>query len=431
MPPRPTETNALRSWPARVPVAGLWSAQQPPLLGRPDSVSLWRSGTGWNTLGSSNPDLPDRDEEPLAAIERVWGKSRQNSQNAHRGWLVCLSYDLGRRLEPSAQHERPPADDRDHPDIVLVRMSAEATPPNLETPRTYALEEPDTEAAHAEYTGAVAQALGRIRAGEIYQVNLTHRLTSAFSGSARAFASDLLESARPWHGAYLEFDEYETRRAIISASPELFLDADLNTGRVRTRPMKGTRPAEGDPEELRRAPKDRAELDMITDLMRNDLGRVCALGSVRVTDPRVIERHDSGVLQATSSVEGTLREGVGFADLIRATFPPGSVTGAPKIRAMRVIDELELHMRGPYCGACGFLSDNGLLTLGVSIRTAVITGRPGAVALDEIECGALDYGVGAGIVSDSDPEAEWAESLVKARTLLAIAGAERHAQASR
>ena len=220
----------------------------------------------------------------------------------------------------------------------------------------------------------------------------------------------LLDSADPLHAFYAEMPgDGGATRAVCSASPELFLSFDPGTRTVRTRPMKGTRPITADPEELRGAAKDRAELDMITDLMRNDLGRVCAFGSVRVEHPRTIEAHADSVWQATSTIAGTLREGVTPADLVRATFPPGSVTGAPKIRAMQIIDELEPAPRGFYCGALGWLDDSGAMSLNVAIRTATIEG------------GRLTYHAGAGIVADSDPDAEWAETLGKAEVLGRIA----------
>ncbi len=427
MPTGQTEHLALTRWPAAHPLAAVWShapASRPGvLLARPAAVWTWRPGQGWqgsDAAARSIPPSPAPDEDPLAAIERLWCATRNPASPG--AWLISLSYDFGRRLEPLAQSPTRPPDDRDHPDIVLVRVDALAPQDDSAGAfkREYHLDPPDPSQARAAYQSAVASALSRIRAGDIYQVNLTHRLSGAFQGSARALASDLLARARPWHGLYLEFDEPSVRRAIVCASPELFLDADLSTGRVLTRPMKGTRPGEGDPEELRTAPKDRAELDMITDLMRNDLGRVCRFGTVRVETQRAIERHDSGVLQATSSVSGRLRPGVGFQQLLCATFPPGSITGAPKVRAMQLIDELETHRRGPYCGACGVLSDSGRLTLGVSIRTALITGTPGAAGLGAFEHGVLDYPVGAGIVSESDPDSEWDETLVKARALSAV-----------
>jgi len=425
MPTGTTEIETLSAWPAATPAGVLWTAPPgqsgAPRLVRTGPCWTWRPTRGW-TGGRRDATPEPRDgEDPVGAIDRLWSQTR--SADADSGWLVCLSYDLGRRLEPTAQHRGSRLDEREHPDVILVRVPAQGSPPATTVTgaaRPYSLGEPDLETGRAPFCTSVRTALDRIRAGDVYQVNLTHRLSAPFTGSARALAADLFSSAQPWHGAYLEIDDGPVRRALVCASPELFLDADMNSGRVLTRPMKGTRPGEADPDELRDAPKDKAELDMITDLMRNDLGRVCAFGSVRVEKPRAIERHESGVLQATSSVGGLLREGVGFADLIRATFPPGSVTGAPKIRAMKLIDELEQHPRGPYCGACGFLSDSGRLTLGVSIRTASITGRPGAGGLDEFVEGVLDYSVGAGIVSESDPDAEWEETLVKARALTAV-----------
>jgi anthranilate/para-aminobenzoate synthase component I len=284
------------------------------------------------------------------------------------------------------------------------------------------------------YERAVARALEYIRAGDVYQVNLAHPLEGAFTGSARALASRLLRAARPWYGAYLE-QAGDERRALISASPESFLAYDARTRRVETRPMKGTRAGAGDPRELERNDKERAELNMIVDLMRNDLGRVCELGSVRVDAPRDVEAHGAasseksdggasvaartpGVLQATATVSGTLRAGLDLADLLWATFPPGSVTGAPKVRAMQIIDELEPAPRGPYCGAIGWVGADGSGAFSVAIRTAEIRGLAHAPALDSIQ-GTLRAWVGAGIVADSLPPAEWEETIVKAWALRA------------
>ncbi len=298
------------------------------------------------------------------------------------------------------------------------------------------------------YLSMVRRGLDAIAAGDVYQVNLAHRLSAPFGGSPRAFFGALMRRAEPIHGMYAEVpaacgtpdaratavpavrgsdgvghnrDDRSTRNAppaaitaVCSASPELFLRYDARTRRVVTRPMKGTRPIDADPDELRHAEKDRAELNMITDLMRNDLGRVCEFGSVRVDTPRAIEPHGRSVLQATSTVSGTLRRGLSHADLLAATFPPGSVTGTPKIRAMQLIDELEPTPRGFYCGAIGWLDDSGDMELNVAIRTAVIAR------------GELHYHVGAGIVADSDPEAEWAETLDKAGVLAGAIGGGQH-----
>jgi para-aminobenzoate synthetase component 1 len=228
-------------------------------------------------------------------------------------------------------------------------------------------------------------------------------------------------------------------------SPELFLEFDAATRRVTTRPMKGTRPGNADPAELEASPKDRAELNMIIDLMRNDLGRVCRFGSVRVESVRTIEGHGQSspphlltcspaheppsrnrspaLWQATGTVTGELHEGLDACDLLGAAFPPGSVTGAPKIRAMQIIDELEPVARGPYCGCIGWIGDDGSAAFSVAIRTALITGTAGDRSPDWIEDGVLDYSVGAGIVADSDPESEWRETLDKAGVL--EVGAER------
>jgi anthranilate/para-aminobenzoate synthase component I len=154
--------------------------------------------------------------------------------------------------------------------------------------------------------------------------------------------------------------------------------------------------------------------------MRNDLGRVCEFGSVRVDEPRVIERHggrgEGGVWQGVATVSGTVRAGLDLADVLRATFPPGSVTGAPKIRAMQIIDELEPVPRGPYCGAIGFISDCGRAAFNVAIRTAVLHSRAPGAGPDGPWT--LDYSVGAGIVADSRPDLEWRETLAKAGALL-------------
>ena len=161
--------------------------------------------------------------------------------------------------------------------------------------------------------------------------------------------------------------------------------------------------------ELLHSVKDQAELNMIVDLERNDLGRVCEIGSVRVTQPRTIEAHPT-VYHGVATVEGLLRADVDFVDLLRATFPGGSVTGAPKIRAMEIIEELEPVRRGPYCGAIGYLAADGSMEFNVAIRT--MTFKDGLVHIP----------VGGGIVADSDPAAEYEETLVKAKAMFDALG---------
>lgn len=165
--------------------------------------------------------------------------------------------------------------------------------------------------------------------------------------------------------------------------------------------------------ELRDSAKDQAELNMIVDLERNDLGRVCRIGSVRVTEARRIETHPT-VLHGVATIEGQLKEKVSFVDLLGATFPGGSVTGAPKIRAMQIIDELEPVRRGPYCGAVGYLAADGTMEFNVAIRTMIVAG------------GRVHIPVGGGIVADSDPAREYEETLVKAQAMFASLGIEMH-----
>jgi anthranilate/para-aminobenzoate synthase component I len=155
--------------------------------------------------------------------------------------------------------------------------------------------------------------------------------------------------------------------------------------------------------------KDQAELNMIVDLERNDLGRVCEIGSVKVSQPRTIETHPM-IYHGVATVEGVLRRDVGFVDLLRATFPGGSITGAPKIRAMEIIDELEPVRRGPYCGAIGYLSSDGSMRFNVAIRTMIAA------------AGQVHIPVGGGIVADSEPVAEYEETLVKARAMFHALG---------
>ena len=327
------------------------------------------------------------------------------------GWL---EYGLGAAFEPAAGVTPGTA-----PAGMLLRVTAGTDRP---LPRSRGGERlsASSGSGRAAYEGSVGRVLGLIRAGDIYQANIAHRLTAPFRGRAEELFAALAGSARPLFGLYARAEiSPGVHRAVLSLSPELFLRFDAGTRELVTRPMKGTRPGDADPRELLDAPKDRAELAMIVDLMRNDLGRVCEFGSVRVDRSREIERHASGggaVLQATATVRGRVREGLDAADILGATFPPGTVTGAPKVRAMQVIDAEEPFERGPYCGCVGMFSDDGSFELGVAIRTAVITGSidPGSGEFVDAE---LTYAVGAGIVADSDPRQEWLETLAKARVL--------------
>jgi para-aminobenzoate synthetase component 1 len=257
----------------------------------------------------------------------------------------------------------------------------------------------------AEYEAAIEAVRAAIARGDVYQVNLVQHLSAPISGDASALAPALahLDPLRP--------DPFVGQGwTIVSASPELFLAK--RGRRVWTMPIKGTRPA-GAAAELGESEKDAAEHVMIVDLERNDLSRVCEPGSVRWPE-FMATRRLAGVEHMVSTVEGTLREGVGLAELLEATFPGGSVTGAPKIAAVDLIAELEPVGRGASMGALGRVYSNGDLDLALTIRTfAIADGR-------------IHLWVGGGVVWDSDPSAEIEESWTKARPLLDAIGAARN-----
>jgi len=271
----------------------------------------------------------------------------------------------------------------------------------------------------AAYAAAVERVLEYLRAGDAYQVNYTTRLEADVGPGALPELYRALRAAAPPLGAYLALDG---GGAILSTSPELFLRVSARDGaglrRVETRPIKGTRArgrsAAADAAEaaaLRADPKERAEHLMIVDLERNDLGRVCEVGSVHVEDyGRVVTLPT--LHHVVSTVAGTLRPEVGPAALLAASFPCGSITGAPKVRAMQLIAELETQSRGVYTGAIGYFGARGALELSVAIRTAVVD-RP---------AGRLSFGVGGGIVVDSTPAQEWAECRLKAAGLARALG---------
>lgn len=255
-----------------------------------------------------------------------------------------------------------------------------------------------------DYAVAVGRVRDAIARGDVYQVNLVQHLSADFAGTAGALAARLAglspHNREPYRG-----DGW----AVVSASPELFLAR--RGRRVWTCPIKGTRPA-GGAGELADSAKDAAEHVMIVDLERNDLSRVCEPGSVRWPE-LMATRAMAGVEHMVSTVEGTLRAGVGLAELLRATFPGGSITGAPKIAAVDLIAELEPVGRGASMGALGRVYGNGDVDLALTIRTfAIAEGR-------------IHLWVGGGVVWDSDPEAEIAESWVKADPLLGAVGAPR------
>lgn len=241
-----------------------------------------------------------------------------------------------------------------------------------------------------------------IASGDVYQVNISQRFDFVSNLEPLEIFSNLVRVQPAPFTCFLDFSDFQ----IISGSMELFLKRDGEN--ILTRPIKGTRPRHPDKridrmmaEDLRKSEKERAENLMIVDLMRNDLSKVCEFGSVRVTRLFQVEGF-STLYQMFSEVTGRLRDGTGLREILAATFPPGSVTGAPKVRAMEIIEELEPHRREPYCGVTAVMMPTGDFTMSVAIRTMTMKNGQGA------------FWVGGGITWDSDPETEYRETLVKA-----------------
>ena len=257
-----------------------------------------------------------------------------------------------------------------------------------------------------EYVERFDKVIDKIRAGDIYQLNLTFKSRFKLTGSPLTFFLDLRQKQRVAYGGIVDTGDM----TVLSASPELFIEQD---GRVIfTRPMKGTAPRAGTEEadaearrELAADVKQRAENLMIVDLMRNDIGRISDIGSVEVTDLFTVETYKT-LHQLTSGVRARLHEGVGIGELMRAIFPPGSVIGAPKIRAQELIRELESEPRGVYCGSIGYISPTGQSLFNVAIRTAVV-----------FRNGDGEMGIGSGVVFDSQGPKEYEECLLKMKFL--------------
>jgi para-aminobenzoate synthetase/4-amino-4-deoxychorismate lyase len=386
--------------------------------------------------------------DPFAALAEVAvvAGAAGAGEGVGGGWFGYLGYQLGRRLErvPPPSGRVPSGSDFDLAfyDSVLrydaggrrwwfeclwTEERAEALDQRyfelaarLSRPASRAQEgvagdfQSPGDQAHVE---SIERAIEHIRAGDVFQVNVCMRLEAEWSGSPWAAFNSAAGRLLPPYAAFLGLRD----SAVISLSPELFL---RRRGRVvETRPIKGTSARDADPlvaeaQRLRllSSEKNRAENVMIVDLMRNDLGQVCRPGSITVPDLAVAEAHPE-IWHLVSRVRGELEPNVTDADLVRACFPPGSVTGAPKIRSMQLINELEPSPRIVYTGAIGYASPLAGLELNVAIRTF------------EIRDGKIGLGVGGGIVADSDPPSELAECYQKAAALIAALGAAVEAAA--
>jgi para-aminobenzoate synthetase component I len=357
---------------------------------------LWADGRGGATL-ADDEKIQRRWDDPLAALK--W----MAESSAERGgrWIGFISYDLGRWFERLPERA---VDDLGLPLFAFsFHRECNAQHSTLKAQQLSG-RNISSNFTRDEYLAAIKRVIEYIRAGDVFQVNLAQRFTVDCADKPSEIYRRLPAAA---YGAFLDYGNF----ALLCNSPELFVRVTPDR-RIITRPIKGTRLfSDGMDKELRDSIKDQAELNMIVDLERNDLGRICEVGSVRVRENRAIEAHPT-VYHGVATIEGRLHRDVGFVDLLRGMFPGGSVTGAPKIRAMQIIDELEPARRGPYCGAIGYLAADGTMEFNVAIRTMIA--RRGRVHIP----------VGGGIVADSDPAQEYEETLVKARAMFAALGVQ-------
>jgi para-aminobenzoate synthetase component 1 len=365
------------------------------------------------------------DANPFDVLETILKEWRWRGSDRPAPMAVgYLGYELGRQLETVGSAA---TRDQQFPDVLLAfydrfvmfdhltgrshridhRQRSERALSASDYQERFVVPAPRVAANFdkAGYLAAIERAKQWIAAGDIYQVNLSQRFVAQWEGDPYALYRKLTNLSPAAYAAFVELGN----RSLLSCSPELFLK--LSDRQVVTRPIKGTRRRGAEPDEDRvladqlwASEKDEAELTMIVDLERNDLGRVCVPGSVVVEQRRVLESHPT-VWHAVATVTGRLRAELGPVDLLRATFPGGSVTGAPKIRACQIIDQLEPTARAAYTGAIGWIGLDGDLTLSVTIRTMLA------------HAGQITFQAGGAITADSDPESEYQETLIKARAM--------------
>lgn len=435
-PPDPVQTFAiLRSgWPHAAWLDGAAGGRYSVLAADPERL-LVSAGGRTRVMPRGGPSRVSA-ADPLAELADSLGPAVPAEPPFSGGAIGYFGYELGRRLQGQApapggcpemavgiyrwalvlDHARRTAVLRGAPPAgVAAALRAPPPPAALGdwVPRGPVSVTPDA----AGYRAAFARVARYIRDGDCYQVNLARTFRAPFSGDALAVYRDLRRLAGGPFSAYLDLPG----GPVLSGSPERFLA--LRAGRVETRPIKGTRPRAAEPAAdaairaaLAASAKDRAENVMIVDLLRNDLGRSCATGSIRVPELCALETYAT-VHHMVSAVTGRLAPGRHATDLLRDCLPGGSITGAPKYRAMEIIDELEPAPRGVYCGAIGYLGFDGAMDTSVAIRTATAC------------AGVLEYRAGGGLVADSACAEELEETEIKAaafRRLLAGA-AERHA----
>jgi len=366
------------------------------------------------------------------------------------GWIGYFSYDLGRYIEKvpnSAENDLPlplirlcfydKAICYDHRDncwyLLALQMAGEsdegkiaqleemlAKAEKIKLPHLADANLDDINVSQIDcnmtrdyYLNALARTKKYIIDGDVYQINFSQRFACPYDADPVELYRWQNEYNPSPYAAYIDADDF----AIVSASPEMFLTIDGDN--VSTKPIKGTRPRHKNSEatnqlnftELVESEKDQAELNMIIDLERNDLTRFCRYGTIKVTQPRTIETYPT-LYHAVATVEGKLHRkeitrGGQFCEILKAMFPGGSITGAPKIRSMEIIDELEPTRRSAYTGSIGYIGAGGNACLNIAIRTVIITNKTAYVQ------------TGGGIVADSDTDTEWDETITKARALLA------------
>lgn len=430
LPARPDFLALQARFPQRYPVL-LESAAAHPLTGRYDLLPAFPE-TVIEGRGPAKNFLAELD----AACRREPGQSNADELPFLGGWVVYLGYELAGAIEPCLRLSLPIAGSL--PTALALRCPAALIHDHLHGESWAVAERAGdvdrlladlaqltmmapvdlppcavTEEDPARYLAAIARAQSYIRDGDIFQANLSRRWQGEFAGpvAPEALHARLRQSNPAPYAALMRWGD----DAVLSTSPERLLCRDGN--RIQTRPIAGTRPRDPDPvrdralaQELLAHPKERAEHVMLVDLERNDLGRICRPGSVQVVERLQVETY-AHVHHIVSAVEGRLRADVGVAEIVSALFPGGTITGCPKVRCMQIIAELEGEARGPYTGSMGYISRDGRMDFNILIRTALLRDRY------------VLFRAGGGIVADSDPVRELAETRAKAKGLLrALAG---------
>lgn len=407
-------------------------------IATPPAASRVQFGNPWQVLDSimSRFELLDEVDYPfpLGGCFGFWGYDLKNFTepklprralndlelpDCHVGFydsLVVFDHQLGKTfivstgLDADGSRDEKRASERFHDwERMLARpLDTPAHHAENDIRRTASESDIVSNLSRQDFLNSVERARKYIQAGDIYQVNLSQRLAAPCAVSGWEFFQRLNAVSPAPFAAWLDCGDFQ----IASSSPEQFLR--LSGSHIVTRPIKGTRPRHADPTrdaqlayELQTSAKELSELVMITDLLRNDLGKICEFGSVQVPELAKLEKF-AQVQHLVSTVEGRLRNGVTHFAALASCFPGGSITGAPKFRAMEIIDELEPISRGPYCGCHGYLGFNRESQLSITIRTAICLREK------------VYFNVGAGIVADSRPEAEYDETLAKAAGFQAV-----------